>query len=422
METGITPEVKPKSEINQQIRTFSKSTPEGQKARSETVQNILESRKNGREILNLINDLKSEATLNQEKSQEHTESAITAQSAIDRYSKELAIQEASWLNRLYQIFNKESKSVKDYKFGLGRWSKYLTTNNRESISNINQYLEKCQKISELEKEKTKITTAQEILDTFYSKQGEMLEKRNQISQLVNIKNISSEKSVYFVHGITPDSDFFANTRNYLLKYNTTWDSRLSIVLGLKPDLGTSTVKRGDNNSNMWSKMGVILSGGELVGASSSDAASLVTGLTKKTSSSFGEKSYYEMEPHEVKTNIAQSIDQREVHSYNELVVRNPEVSGFYVSLDPDIERNTFDTSPQTEIINVISKLGIPIYVIHNGEVYKATYEITSDGLGKIRRTDELINPKDIIQKPFNMTENIKTPITLQAMDALNINV
>ncbi len=89
----------------------------------------------------------------------------------------------------------------------------------------------------------------------------------------SVENIMETYDVLLVHGIHPT---FIPDANSILKAGTTWKDKLKIFLTLQPDISASTISRDDTAENIWSRIGVILAGGEITQASPYDSATAPT--------------------------------------------------------------------------------------------------------------------------------------------------
>lgn len=406
------------------VREFTKSGLDGINTRNEVAQNIVVARRKIDEITSRIKRLREEAQDIDKITMEYDEKVIEFQNELDLYAEQLARAEATVLNRLYGLFHSESPTVRGLRYFRDKSQGYRDYYSDESTRLKSKSQQVGEIILEIETEKKQAANGQEILNTFYEEQllkfeefQQNLHKRKEVEKITSLKAIAARRALYFVHGITPTMDEAMRTRNLVIKSNTTWQSRLAIVLGLQPDLSSSTIQSGDSTANMWSKMGVLLSGGNLIHSHPHDAATRVTSLQGQESSHF-QSSFFEMETEEVEKRIDESISERREMFYNELVVRDPQIAGFYVCLDADLQRNTFDTASHQEIIEFADRLNLPIFIVHNGGVFKSDRRQDQFGQMCLVRVGQVLKPEEVMGEEFILDQNMKESIIQQARGAL----
>lgn len=196
----------------------------------------------------------------------------------------------------------------------------------------------------------------------------------------NIAELTKKHKVYFVHGIHPN---FSPKDKTLLNPRVSWKRKLDVVLSLKPTLSASTIKKGENWGSLWSRMGVILSEGDVEASYSTDGATQAKSLTKRSLISIRKST---IEQGIRKTGPKGGVSGK---NYNEFVVSNPSVAGFYVCLDDTRNWGLRDLVPFNEIVKKTSEKSLPLYMMLRGELYKPTEgSITASDLDNLKREIE----------------------------------
>lgn len=249
----------------------------------------------------------------------------------------------------------------------------------------------------------KLEEIKNIVDGFYKNQETKYEewKRYEDDEKARkLDRVIEEEEVLCVHGIHPN---FIPGSNSLLRQGVDWETKLKILLTFEPTISVSTIKEGDTDRNMWARMGVILNGGRILSAYSSDAGTVSSslGIRKRA----GLES--ELEQKYMGDKIREAITLRHEGSYNELVVERPGVAGFYICLDNDASLNHGDLVEAKEIIKATDKFFMDCYAIKGGKLYKMIYD---ENLEKINLGEE-IDRKQITQKSFNLQEEEKKILT-----------
>lgn len=224
-------------------------------------------------------------------------------------------------------------------------------------------------LHELVENMVRTNTAKSRLDQFYAGQREKKSAYEKELQAKDVGNIMDRYDAVVVHAIHPTFD---PTANSLLEKGVPWQTKLKIIFALEPTLSCSTVIPGDGYENMWARMGVVLKKGMVSQASSQDAGTLATGLKSRSGWS---------ESRDIEKEIDQAITQRDKHGYNELVVENPGVGGLYACLDPlPPSLMKFDLVSDKDLQGVAQEMGMPLYGLLKGEVYRTRYNSTTQSL------------------------------------------
>ncbi len=169
-----------------------------------------------------------------------------------------------------------------------------------------------------------MASIKEKIAEHYVEAGEKMQKTVEQTMLRN--------NVFFVHTINEHPELRHNA-NSNVSAEASFEDDLDILLALEPSLSASTVVVGaDENgmvSGLWSKTGgVLLSGGSISAAEGGDIGTISTGIKSRWAGGASEN--LSVKNLDQVTQIRRAR-QGEIGGYNELVVNNPEVSGYFKS-------------------------------------------------------------------------------------------
>lgn len=227
-----------------------------------------------------------------------------------------------------------------------------------------EYAEIQEILSELELQKLDksiLNEAREQLASFYANQEEAWEKYEGEREIRDVANIMGNHNVVFLHSIKSD---FIPGENSLLQKDTPWQKKLDIALAISPVLSTSTIREGDTRENMWGGMGVILKGGSVQRAFSGDAGTIAQGKNKRV--------ILDQATMPIGGEIEQALNKSS-DQYNEFVVEEPQIAGYYVCIDQRTGVRSHDTDSADNIRASVERLNMPLYLIEAGLVYEAVY-------------------------------------------------
>ncbi len=229
-----------------------------------------------------------------------------------------------------------------------------------------------------------------------------------------IQSVANSYNVLAVHGFKKEAVVGDNS---LLKPGVNWQERLKILLSFQPTVSTSTFRLGkDTSRNLWSPIGVILKGGEVQSAYPQDAGTIAQSFVKRQE--WGRKS----EP--IADQLDRAINARDELGYNELIISEPEIAGFYIHLGDSNETSGFLT-PESEIdpkeiFDFAREVGVPVFVIQDGDVFTA--ELTTERIGlldtyevpKINKGEKL-SIEAIMQDGTGITQSKKLEMKQQIL-------
>lgn len=225
--------------------------------------------------------------------------------------------------------------------------------------------------------------AKEILATFYATQKEAWDRYLEEQEERNVSAVMKEYDVVFVHGIhprfTPRGGGSALDRE-----EVDWKTKCQLLISLEPTISTSTIRKGERfaRENMFARMGVIIKGGSVESAHTADVGTQAVSLKEREYGGHGK---------EIRRSIEQAIVDKDQGVYNELVVRDPKVFGFYLSFDESEEnQNRFDLLPENVIREFTDGIGMPLYLLKDGEIHERDEE------GELKQIDR----NEIFEREF----------------------
>lgn len=206
-----------------------------------------------------------------------------------------------------------------------------------------------------------------------------------------VESLSEKHDIVFVHGIHP---MFSPTLNSLLTPNLDWFTKLEVLLLFEPTISASSIKKGNSVSNIWSRQGVILSGGVIQEAFPRDLGTVAKGIKERKSPS-------------TCINHLMNAIKCEKGCYNEFVIEQPKFFGFYICLDKSEEDDNNEKKialselrPIKEIIKITKQLNLPIYLIKDGCVYETNHAINSSKIS----VGKMIPPNKIKESRYILDE------------------
>jgi hypothetical protein len=163
----------------------------------------------------------------------------------------------------------------------------------------------------------------EKIAAHYGKADELMHKTVEQTMLRN--------KVFFIHTINEHPRLRHNA-NSNVSEETTFEDDLDVLLSLEPSLSASTISSGadekGNVSGLWSQSGgVLLSGGSISAASHQDMGTISSGIKSRWAGS-GADADPSIERIDRVSQVRRSREG-ELGGYNELVVNNAEVSGYF---------------------------------------------------------------------------------------------
>ncbi|MDO9231713.1 MAG: hypothetical protein Q7U36_04550 [bacterium] len=281
--------------------------------------------------------------------------------------------------------------------------------NEEDVNDEQENLEQLISNSEgLEEIKKKV-------EEHYTKADEIgKEKFENIQRSVEQTMLRS--NCFFVHTINEDEKLRHN-ENSNVSSDATFEDDLDILLSLEPSISVSSINPGkDENgliSGLWSHSGgIILGGGQISEASIDDAGSVSFGIKDRRSGQKRDEGVSAEEIDKVAKTRRRNAELFKKGGYNEFVVNNPEVFGYFI---PGVEDNegkywvgSLNIKEQSEAvknksaywndykemlernismwrkpIEIASKKGLPIYIKNSEGNFFECFSVNDDGTVEI---------------------------------------
>ena len=261
-------------------------------------------------------------------------------------------------------------------------------------------------------DRSELDEARKTLDSFYSGQSEQWKEYMEDEKARDVQNICREYGCFMVHAISPD---FTPGNNSLLYKGTSWKDKLKVLLALEPTISASTIQPGDNDQNLWSRMGLIVSKGKVTYAENRDAGTQALNIKERADNS----KLLGFQPDNARDMISGAISGRQKNAYNEMVIRDPKIAGFFVCLDKfkGIDDDLGKVQrPISEIMPVLQDLKMPLYALKNGRAYEFIEQ--NDGsldVGEEIDLDTLLNSQyDVNGRRDDLLEDVFANNVLKA--------
>lgn len=154
--------------------------------------------------------------------------------------------------------------------------------------------------------------------------------------------LMKEKNCYFVHTIqvTKSLDVSENNKTFDTKKLTPAD-RLDILYAGNPTLSVSSLRPNTQDGTFYGNFGVLFSQGEVISANPSDDGTIAKSLTERDIIGGARNSF---------ENIDRAIDRKHGgsgKSYNEIVLKSPEVAGGFMKIDGEVYKKRISFEEET---------------------------------------------------------------------------
>ncbi len=218
-------------------------------------------------------------------------------------------------------------------------------------------IEERENIKQLIDNDDKLNSLREKLAAHYAKaDGLAKEKFEKIQK--SVEQALARNNAFLVHTFTTHEELRHNA-NSNITGRATLEDDIDLLLSLEPSISTSSITPGLKTSlfqEEFGNIGVILGGGDIEGATHTDAGSISTGIKQRRI--IGENSVSVEKIDEV---IGQRKDG---DGYNEVVVNNPKVFGIFKSVQVD-ESGKMTGNPKyfEQYVGTATQKGIPPYVM-----------------------------------------------------------
>jgi hypothetical protein len=217
--------------------------------------------------------------------------------------------------------------------------------------------EERENIKQLVDNDDKLKALREKLAEHYARADEIGKEKIETIQK-SVEQALIRNNAFLVHTLTTHEELRHNTNSNIIGRATLEDD-IDLLLSLEPSISTSSVTPGVKTSlfqEEFGNIGVILGGGDIEGATHTDAGSISTGIKRRRIIGENDVSVEK---------IDEVIGQRkDGDGYNEIVVNNPKVFGMFRSAHVG-ELGEMSGDPQAfeEFVMIAKQKGIPPYVM-----------------------------------------------------------
>lgn len=208
----------------------------------------------------------------------------------------------------------------------------------------------------------------------------------------SVEQVLQRNDAFIVHAFLLDEKLRHN-ENSNISSRASLEDDLDILLSLEPSISTSSVKPGSRHE-LWSEgIGVLVGGGEVMGGAQTDEGTRTAGIKYRN----GTKLTSEQ--------IDVLVSDKSDRGYNELVVNNPKVFGFYhtVKIDDLGNLRAFNLSSSSELnksnrdafmdrMDLATKKGMPLLVMTSD---RHVYEFVSVDEKGVVTVGREITPEEV---------------------------
>jgi len=261
-----------------------------------------------------------------------------------------------------------------------------------------------------------------LLHDFYSEKENEWNAYEKEQQERDVENVLAKYNVAIVHALTPRGGPESNS---LIRSDIPWEEKLKIVLAFEPTISTSAIS--PEQQGMWAGMGVLLNGGSVEVASPSDAATIAEGSKRIVTHSSATYDFSEGHTKPIEQQLQETISyhhEGDFMNYNEVIVSNPEVAGFFARVKED---NSLDVGVSAEeIFPVVEKIHMPVFAVKKGEVYRIDPSLREEVVGKevfgiktyktVLKLGEKVMPRELASLPGAISKEQKEQFANELME------
>ncbi len=284
----------------------------------------------------------------------------------------------------------------------------------ESEERFNEeYTDTIEAISSLRQQKedrTVFLETKKLLHEFYNnKEQEWLDYEKE-EQKRDITYILEHNDIVIVHALIAQGVPEDNSR---VRRDTTWQEKLKMVLAFGPTLATSGIS--EKQQGMWANMGVLVNGGRVEAVGGGDLGSVAKKGGRRHT--FAGNAVVSIEQN---LQDAMSVGAKSTRSrYNEILVSNPKVCGFFVEVnDEGMVENFLGISENgkssrsfnpDEVLAVVESMELPLFAVRSGQVYRINASATKKeslivdrlnyGIRTFLKLGEKVTPKELSALP-----------------------
>lgn len=148
----------------------------------------------------------------------------------------------------------------------------------------------------------------------------------------SLEHVMQRNNAFIVHKITEGEGRHNILSN--VSGETTYEDDIDILLSLEPSISASSATSGEKTKLWPGASGFLLGGGQVGAAESHDAGTTTDGIKRRGGGNSSIEKIDEVVGRKDKES-RQRYESRGDHNYNEIVVNNPEVFGFFQNAEAD---------------------------------------------------------------------------------------
>lgn len=299
-------------------------------------------------------------------------------------------------------------------------------------------------LEEIVSEKKDLEEAEAKLVSFYQElahtiqEEELAELKEKQRELTDLHSAMNRHNAICVHMINIEPEPTAIRRATVIAHGkATWKSQLDIILGLAPELATSTLRDGEpKDGTAYADYGVILIDGEITSAYSQDAATSVRGQVRIEESDKLKNKAPEQIENTLHTAIEDSHNSR-AGSYNEVTVTKPKIGGIFVKIGSpkrtywhygQMRRQDEEHDALLEVFDSAQTYGLPVYARDSsGTFFELEYDKTAEEViykrqvtpEEMNRSDQGVDPLLVEQARENIFEDSPFKLSMSEREAFD---
>lgn len=159
------------------------------------------------------------------------------------------------------------------------------------------------------------------LESHYAQADAIAQEKFEAMQKT-VEQTMIRNNAFIVHTFLLDERFRHN-ENSNISQRATLEDDIDILLSLEPSISSSSVVPGSRQGLWGGQIGVVLGGGDIRGVAQTDAGTRTGGIKMRNGKISDSKE------------IDEKVSDKSERGYNELVVNNPEVFGFFQNVQID---------------------------------------------------------------------------------------